>query len=56
MFDVTYLTHIEGYTEWDIYNGASIPWRTSVNNVQFFTDMLDTMLLINMYYIRKVVL
>ena len=34
-----------------VYSGASISWITSVNNFRFFTNISETMLPINMYYI-----
>ena len=43
-----------------VYKGASVPWIISVNNFQFFTNILETMSSTNMYYIlyinRKVFL
>ena len=34
-----------------VYNGASVPWIISVNNFWFFTNILETRLPTNMYYI-----
>ena len=34
-----------------VYNGASMTWITCVNNFQFFTNISETMLPTNMYYI-----
>ena len=34
-----------------VYNGASVPWITCVNNFRYFTNISETMLPPNMYYI-----
>ena len=34
-----------------VYNGATVPWITSINNFRFFINILDTVLPTNMYYI-----
>ena len=34
-----------------VYDGASLPWITCVNNFRFFTNISITMLPTNMYYI-----
>ena len=33
-----------------VYNGASVPWITGVNNLLFFTNISETMSPTNMYY------
>ena len=33
-----------------VYNGTFVPWIMSVNNFRFFTNILKSMLAINMYY------
>ena len=37
-----------------VYNGASVPWITSVYNFWFCTNISETMLPINIYYISLV--
>ena len=34
-----------------VYSGASVPWIISVNNFRFFTNISETILPTNIYYI-----
>ena len=50
VFDPYRGIYIAGYISF-VHNGVYVPWISSVNSFQFFTDISETMPPTNMYYI-----